>query len=58
MSSTATHIRNKTGKDVIVERQYGTLIVRNLSGKFIGSYERGDMAKFYKRYTSKVIKGR
>ena len=48
-----THIRNKTGEEVFVERhQGGVMVVKNLHGKVLGSYEIADMPKFVKRYKS------
>lgn len=54
----ATHTRNKTKESVIVTREYNIVVVRNMRGKVIGSYEPVDMAKFYKRYTKITVKGR
>lgn len=48
-----THIRNKTGEEVFVERhQGGVMVVRNKHGKVLGSYELSEMPKFVKRYKS------
>lgn len=57
-SESATHQRLKTGEQVVVTREYDILIVRNLRGKVIGSYERTEMATFHKRYTKITVKGR
>lgn len=49
----ATHKSNKTGNPVIVEKyEGGILVVKTMSGKVLGSYERTEMQKFYKKYTS------
>lgn len=53
----ATHERLKNNVKVNVERhEGGILVVRNMRGKFIGSYERKDMKKFHERYKSLVAK--
>lgn len=53
----ATHIRLKNKAKVYVERfEGGVLVVRNMKGKVLGSYERKDMAKFSKRYRSLIAK--
>lgn len=57
-SASATHKRLKTGEQVIVSREYDIVIVRNLRGKVLGSYERTKMATFYKRYEKITVKGR
>jgi len=50
MSQHATHIRKKTGEKVVVTREYNVVVVKSTQGRFIGSYEQGDMAKFQRRY--------
>lgn len=51
--SKATHIRLKNKVKVRVERyEGGTLVVRNMRGKVLGSYESTDMKKFQERYKS------
>lgn len=57
-ATAATHIRLKTGEKVGVTREYDILIVKNLRGKVLGSYERTEMATFYKRYEKISVKGR
>ncbi len=53
----ATHLRLKNKKKVNVERhEGGVLVVRNLHGKVIGTYERKYMGKFNKRYRSLTTK--
>lgn len=54
----ATHIRLKTGEQVIVSREYNIVIVRSLRGAVLGSYEPKDMGKFQKRYQRITVKGR
>ena len=55
MNSIPSHIRNKTGCKVRVERVGDPpnilFVVYAMNGKALGSYERKDMAKFQKRYT-------
>jgi len=47
----ATHTRIKTKTKVIVERFEGNvLVVKNLKGKILGSYDRTSMDKFNDRY--------
>lgn len=53
MATRATHKSNKTGKNVIVERfEGGILVVSSMKGKVLGSYKRTDMKKFYTKYVS------
>lgn len=53
--SKATHIRLKNKVKVQVERyEGGTIVVRNMKGKVLGSYERTQMNKFHERYKSLV----
>ena len=55
MNKATTHIRVKTGEKVIVTREgNNTVVVRTTKGEVLGSYDRPDMPKFYKRYTSLV----
>jgi hypothetical protein len=52
-----THVRLKTGKEVIVTRYEGnTVVVTNKRGKVIGVYDNSKMPLFYKRYKSLVAK--
>lgn len=54
----ATHIRIKTKTKVVVERFEGNvLVVKNMKGKILGSYDRGTMSKFTERYKSMRAKG-
>jgi len=54
----ATHIRIKTKTKVVVDRfEGGVLVVKNLKGKILGSYEQKDMPTFTKRYKSLRAKG-
>jgi len=49
----ATHKSIKTGKEVFVEKfEGGTLVVKNKTGKVLGSYERTEMKAFYAKYVS------
>lgn len=49
----ATHIRLKNKVKVYVERfEGGTLVVRNMRGKVLGTYEKTEMNKFQQRYES------
>jgi len=51
-----THVRIKTETKVNVERyEGGVLVVRNLKGKILGSYEREQMKKFHERYRSLAV---
>ena len=55
----ATHIRLKNNVKVNVERFEGNiLVVRNMKGKVIGSYEPTTMKNFYNRYMSILTKGK
>lgn len=55
MANKPTHIRLKTNEKVFVERYQGNIIVvKNTSGRVLGSYEHKDMPKFNKRYKSLV----
>jgi len=46
-----THIRIKTQTKVMVERFEGNvLVVKNMQGKILGSYDRTAMDKFNDRY--------
>lgn len=54
-TSKPTHLRLKTGEKVFVERFQGNIVVvKNMSGRVLGSYEPTDMPKFAKRYKSLV----
>jgi len=53
----ATHIRLKNKVKVEVERfEGGTLVVKNMRGKVLGSYGPKDMKKFHARYESLVAR--
>lgn len=53
MNPKPTHIRLKTGQKVFVTRHMGNvLVVKNLKGKVLGSYEPATMGTFNKRYKS------
>jgi len=53
----ATHIRLKNKVKVHVERfEGGILVVRNMRGKFIGTYEKNQTGLFQKRYRSLAVK--
>lgn len=51
-----THIRIKTGERVFVERHHTVIVVKSMNGKILGSYDQKDMAKFQKRYKSRVAR--
>lgn len=58
-ATAATHKRVKTGEKVIVTREYDILIVRNMRGKVLGSYDGTQVATFHKRYKKlEAVKGR
>lgn len=53
MNAKPTHIRLKTGQKVNVTRHQGNvLVVKNMKGKVLGSYDPATMDKFSKRYKS------
>lgn len=55
MANKPTHLRLKTNEKVFVERFQGNVIVvKNTSGRVLGSYGPDDMPKFAKRYKSLV----
>ncbi len=55
----ATHMRIRNKVKVNVERhEGGTLVVRNMRGKVLGSYTREQLQTFNKRYKSLAVKGR
>lgn len=54
----ATHKSIKTGNFVVVESyEGGILVVKNMKGKVLGSYNRIDMKSFYAKYVSTRAKG-
>ncbi len=53
-----THMRRRTKTKVTVERfEGGIIVVKNMKGKVLSSYDRESMAKFYSRYKSLVARG-
>lgn len=53
----ATHKSKKTGKGVVVKRfEGGILVVYNILGKPLNSYERDETKKFHAKYESLVAK--
>lgn len=58
--ATATHTNKISGKKVIVKRFEGNIIVvYNLKGKALKTYEKSGMANFYAKYDSlRVLEGK
>lgn len=56
----ATHENRNSGKKVIVERYEGNIVVvKNLKGKALKTYNKKDMKSFNERYMSlSVTKGK